>query len=177
MLSGEAGIGKSRISEVLREQVGDAGIRIRYQCSPYYTDTALYPVAAQLRAAAQIEPDDPPATKLDKLERLLVPLEAKADASVPLLADLLALSTTDRYPALTMGPELRKARTLRALADQLFAVERQRPVLVLLEDAHWIDPTTRELFDSVIEPIGQRRVMLLVTCRPEFRALGEATAM
>jgi class 3 adenylate cyclase len=178
VLSGEAGIGKSRISEVLREQVGDAGIRIRYQCSPYYTDTALYPVAAQLRAAAQIEPDDPPATKLDKLERLLVPLEAKADASVPLLADLLALSTTDRYPALTtMGPELRKARTLRALADQLFAVERQRPVLVLLEDAHWIDPTTRELFDSVIEPIGQRRVMLLVTCRPEFRALGEATAM
>ena len=84
VLSGEAGIGKSRISEVLREQVGDAGIRIRYQCSPYYTDTALYPVAAQLRAAAQIEPDDPPATKLDKLERLLVPLEAKADASVPL---------------------------------------------------------------------------------------------
>jgi predicted ATPase/class 3 adenylate cyclase len=168
VLSGEAGIGKSRISEVLREQVGDAGTRIRYQCSPYYTDTALYPVAGQLRAAARIEPDDAPTTKLDKLERLLVPSGAEADTAVPLLAELLAIPTADRYPMLTMGPELRKARTLRALADQLFALARRAPVLLLLEDAHWIDPTTRELFDSVIQPIGQRRVMLLVTCRPEF---------
>lgn len=169
VLSGEAGIGKSRISEVLWEQVGDSGTRIRYQCSPYYTDTALYPVAGQLRAAARIEPDDAPGTKLDKLERLLVLSETEADATGPLLAELLAIPTTDRYPVLTMGPELRKARTLRALADQLFALARRAPVLVLLEDAHWIDPTTRELFDSVIQLIGQRRVMLLVTCRPEFQ--------
>jgi len=98
-----------------------------------------------------------------------VPSEAEADANVPLLADLLAIPTTDRYPALTMGPELRKVRTLRALADQLFVLARRGPVLVLLEDAHWIDPTTRELIEAVIEPIGQRRVMLLVTCRPEFQ--------
>src|SRR6516162_1692695 len=169
VLSGEVGIGKSRISEMLRGRVGDAGTRIRYQCSPYYTDTALYPVAAHLRAAARIEPDDPSATKLDKLERLIVPSEAEADANVPLLADLLAIPTTDRYPALTMGPELRKVRTLRALADQLFVLARRGPVLVLLEDAHWIDPTTRELIDAVIEPIGQRRVMLLVTCRPDLQ--------
>lgn len=169
VLSGEAGIGKSRISEVLREQVGDAGIRIRYQCSPYYTDTALYPVAGQLRAAARIEPDDAPATKLDKLERLLVPSGADADTTVPLLAELLAIPTADRYPVLTMGPELRKALTLRALADQLFTLARRAPVLFLVEDAHWIDPTTRELIDAVIQPIGQRRVMLLVTCRPEFQ--------
>ena len=169
VLSGEAGIGKSRISEVLRERVAGNGARIRYQCSPYYTDTALYPVAAHLRAAARIEPNDPSATKLDKLERLVVPSEAEADANVPLLADLLAIPTTDRYPAQTMGPELRKVRTLRALADQPFVLARRGPVLVLLEDAHWIDPTTRELIDAAIEPIGRRRVMLLVTCRPEFQ--------
>jgi class 3 adenylate cyclase len=169
VLSGEAGIGKSRISEILRERVADAGIRIRYQCSPYYSDTALYPVVAQLRAAARIEPDDPPATKLDKLEHLVVPSSIEADTTVPLLADLLAIPSTDRYPALTMGPELRKVRTLRALADQLFALARGGAVLVLLEDAHWIDPTTCEWIDAVIEPIGRQRVMLLVTCRPEFQ--------
>ena len=169
VLSGEAGIGKSRISEILRERLADAGTRIRYQCSPYYTDTALYPVVAQLRAAARIEPHDPPATKLDKLEHLVMPLDVEADATVPLFADLLAIPATDRYPALTMGPELRKVRTLRALADQLFALARRGPVLVLLEDAHWIDPTTREWIDAVIEPIGHERVMLLVTCRPEFQ--------
>jgi class 3 adenylate cyclase len=171
VLSGEAGIGKSRICEVLRERVAETGTRVRYQCSPYYTDTALYPIAGQLRAAARIEPDDPPATELDKLERLLAPSGAEADTTVPLLADLLAIPTADRYPALTIGPELRKTRTLRALADQLFALARRAPVLILLEDAHWIDPTTRELMDAVIQPIGQRRVMLLVTCRPEFQNL------
>jgi len=98
-----------------------------------------------------------------------VPSEAEADANVPLLADLLAIPTTDRYPAQTMGPELRKVRSLRALADQPFVLARRGPVLVLLEDAHWIDPTTRELIDAAIEPIGRRRVMLLVTCRPEFQ--------
>jgi class 3 adenylate cyclase len=169
VLSGEPGIGKSRISEILRERIAETGTRIRYQCSPYYTNTPLYPVAAQLRAAARIEPDDRPAAKLDKLERLVVPSDVEADATVPLLADLLAIPTADHYPALTMGPELRKVRTLRALADQLFALAVQRPVLVLLEDAHWIDPTTRELIDSVVEPIGRWRVMLLVTCRPEFQ--------
>ena len=169
VLSGEVGIGKSRISEMLRGRVGDAGTRIRYQCSPYYIDTALYPIVTRLRAAARIEPDDPPAARLDKLEQLVLASENGSDATIPLLADLLAIPTGDRHPALTMGPEFRKVRTLRALTDQLFALTRRRPVLVLLEDAHWIDPTTRELIDSVIEPIGRRRIMLLVTCRPEFQ--------
>jgi class 3 adenylate cyclase len=171
VLSGEAGIGKSRISEILRERIADAGARIRYQCSPYYTDTALYPIATQLRAAARIEPGDPPAAKLDKLGRVVLPAAIGPEVALPLLAELLAIPADGRYPTLTMGPELRKMRTLQVLAEQLFALAQQRPVLVLLEDAHWIDPTTRELIDAVIQPIGQRRVMLLVTCRPEFQNL------
>src|SRR5215469_4416839 len=130
VLSGEAGIGKSRISETLRDRVADAGIRIRHQCSPYYTDTALYPVATQLRAAARIEPDDPPATKLDKLELVISPAGIGWEVALPLLADLLAIPSGDRYPALAMGPELRKVRTLQTLAEQLFALAQQRSVLV-----------------------------------------------
>jgi class 3 adenylate cyclase len=161
VLSGEAGIGKSRIAEILRERVGDAGIRIRWQCSPYHTETALHPAIAQLTAAARIETDDPPAAKLEKLRRLIVPTDP-----VPLFADLLAIPTGN--PPATMTPEARRARTLRALAAQLFALARQKPVLFVVEDAHWIDPTTRELIDAVIEPIARHGVLLLATARPEF---------
>jgi len=176
VLSGEAGIGKSRISEVLRERVADAGTRIRYQCSRNYTDTPLFPVVAQLQAAARVKPDDPPATTLDKLERVISPARIGPEVALPLLAELLVIPAGDRCPAFAMGPELRKVRTLQVLADQLFAFAQQRPVLVLLEDAHWIDSTTRELFDSVIEPIGGRCVMLLVAAGRNSRTRGEATA-
>jgi predicted ATPase len=120
VLSGEAGIGQSRISETFGDRIADAGTRIRQQCSPYYTDTALYPVATQLRAAARFQPDDPPAAKLDKLERVLSPAAIERDVAIALLADLLAIPAGDRYPALAMGPELRKVRTLQVLADHLF---------------------------------------------------------
>jgi class 3 adenylate cyclase len=168
VLSGEAGIGKSRIAEILRERVGDAGIRIRWQCSPHHTDTALHPAIAQMTAAARIETDDPPAAKLAKLQRLIVPADRGLDEIVRLLAELLAIPSEGHHPAATMTPEARRARTLRALAAQLFGLARQKPVLFVVEDAHWIDPTTRELIDSVIEPVARHRVLLLVTARPEF---------
>src|SRR6516162_6846821 len=166
VLSGEAGIGKSRIAEILRERVGDAGIHIRWQCSPNHTETALHPAIAQLTAAARIETDDPPAAKLEKLRRLIVATDPGPEDIVPLFADLLAIPTGET-PA-TMTPEARGARTLRALAAQLFALARQKPVLFLVEDAHWIDSTTRELIDAVIEPIARDGVLLLATARPEF---------
>ena len=112
--------------------------------------------------------EDPPATKLAKLEQLVVPSDPGSEDAVPLLADLLAIPTGDRYPPATAVPEARRARTLRALAAQLFALSQRRPVLFLVEDAHWIDPTTHELLGSVIEPIAQHRVLMLVTGRPEF---------
>ena len=168
LLSGEAGIGKSRIAEMLRDSVEGNAVRIRYQCSPYHTDTALYPAIRHLAVAAGIEPDEPPASKLEKLERLILPAEITPEFAAALIADLLAIPTGQRYPATTMSPELRKMRTLRVLTEQLFALAQRSPVLVLVEDAHWIDPTTRELLDSLIEPIGLQRVMLLVTGRPDF---------
>jgi len=150
LLSGEPGIGKSRLSEMLRERVKGAGSWIRYQCSPYYTDTALHPIIAQLTAAAGIEPDDLPDIKLDKLERVILPSAIERGIAFPLLADLLSIPVGDRYPPLRIGPELRKVRTLQLLSEQLVLLAAHAPVLAQVEDAHWIDPTTRELVESLI---------------------------
>jgi predicted ATPase len=168
LLSGEAGIGKSRVSEQLCEHVKGAGTRIRYQCSPYYSDTPLHPVTAQLIAAVRIETDDSSDIKLDKLESVILPGCFERKVALALLADLLTIPTGSRYPPLAMGSELRKVRTLQLLAEQLFALAARAPALALVEDAHWIDPTTRELIDSLIEPIGGHRILLLITCRPDF---------
>lgn len=168
VLSGEPGIGKSRISERLRERIGAGDcLRIRYQCSPHHTDSALHPAIMQLRAAAGIIPTDPPSLSLDRLERLLLP-RSGAEA-LPLFAALLGILSDGCYEPLDLSPELQKVRTLRALAEQLFLAAAAQPVLFLVEDAHWIDPTTHELLDTVIEPIGRARVLLIVTGRPEFQ--------
>jgi predicted ATPase len=168
VLSGEAGIGKSRIAERLRERIstGDC-LRIRYQCSPHHSDSALYPVIVRLRAAAGIMPTDPPSLSLDRLERLLR-LGSGAE-TLPLFAALLGVPSDGRYEPLDLSPELQKARTLRALSEQLFLAAAAQPVLFLVEDTHWIDPTTHELLDALIEPIGRARVMLVVTARLEFQ--------
>jgi len=168
VLSGEPGIGKSRIAERLRERIstGDC-LRIRYQCSPHHTDSALHPAIVQLRAAAGIMPTDPPSLSLDRVQRLLRP--GSGAETLPLLAALLGIPSDGRYEPLDLSPELQKARTLRALAEQLFLGAAAQPVLFLVEDAHWIDPTTHELLDTVIERIGRARVLLAVTARPEFQ--------
>ena len=168
VLSGEAGIGKSRISETVRERIGaESCVRIRYQCSPYHTETALYPAVAQFSAAACIDPQDAPEINLDRLEKLLLPTTS-ADAA-PLFAALLGIPAEPRYGPLNLTPELQKARTLRALADQLFTLARRNAVLFLLEDVQWLDPTTRELLDLVVDPIGRARILLLATARLEFQ--------
>jgi class 3 adenylate cyclase len=168
VLSGEPGIGKSRIAERLRERVstGDS-VCIRYQCSPHHTDSALHPAIVQLRAAAGIMPTDPPSLSLDRLQRLLRP--GSGAETLPLFAALLGIPPDGRYEPPDLSPELQKARTLRAIAEQLLLAAAGQPVLFLVEDAHWIDPTTHELLDAIIEPIGRARVLLAVTARPEFQ--------
>jgi class 3 adenylate cyclase/(2Fe-2S) ferredoxin len=168
LLLGEPGIGKSRIALALREQSArERRISLRYYGSSYHSDTALRPVIEQLERAAGFARDDTPTAKLDKLEALL----AKADdpkVAAPVLAGLLGLPTDVRYPPLDMTPPVLRARTLELLLAQCLGLARQQPVLVILEDAHWLDPTTRELFDRLVERVHSSPVLLLVTTRREF---------
>jgi class 3 adenylate cyclase len=166
LLSGEAGIGKSRLVETLCQLVDPVGIQpVRFQCSPHHAASALYPVISQLRIAAAIEPNDAPEDKLAKVERVVEP------SSVPLLAALLGIPTEGLYPPIDVTPTLQKAQTLRAVVDQLLRRADHQPLLVLMEDVHWIDPTTLELLDLLIPLIARARVLLVVTARPEFQNL------
>ncbi|WP_283816508.1 AAA family ATPase [Bradyrhizobium sp. AUGA SZCCT0431] len=169
LLSGEAGIGKSRIVAALREKIVDeAHTRIVYQCSPHHTNSPFYPVISQLERAAGIAPDDPAETKLDKLEPVLRRSFSTIDHVAPLFATLLSLPFEGRYVALSLTPRELKERTLLALIELLGGLAKQCPVLFVLEDAHWIDPTTLDLFTRTIDRLQRWPVLLIVTFRPEF---------
>src|SRR5262249_33368557 len=133
----------------------------------YYQDSALYPFIDQLGHAAGFARDDPPAAKLKKLEALVV--RAAAPDDVALLADLLSLPASERHPPPDLSPHRKKERTLEALTRQLEGFTRQQPVLMVFEDAHWIDPTSRELLDLFIERVRSLPALLIVTFRPEFQ--------
>jgi TolB-like protein/class 3 adenylate cyclase len=169
LVSGEPGIGKSRIAAALEERLGgESRVRLRYFCSPYHQDSALHPFIEQLAHAAGFARDDAPAAKWEKLETLLA-LAAPPDEDVALLTDLLSLPASERHPLPSLSPQRKKDRTLEALIRQLEGLTRRRPVLSVFEDAHWIDPTSRELLDLTIERIRQLPVLLIVTFRPEFQ--------
>jgi class 3 adenylate cyclase/predicted ATPase len=168
-LSGEAGIGKSRIVAALRQKIVDeAHTRIQYQCSPHHTNSPFYPVIAQLERAAGFAPDDTPETKHDKLEQVLRYSFSTIDHVASLFATLLSLPFEGRYVALNLTPREQKERTILALNDLLGGLAKQRPVLFILEDGHWIDPTTLELFTRTIDRLQRWPVLLIVTFRPEF---------
>ena len=170
LVSGEAGIGKSRITEVLRERLmADDHIRLRFQCSPYHTNSALYPIIEHLERAAGFERDDGPEVRLTKLEALMGLAGANFAEAVPLIAALLGVPTGDRYPPLAMSPERQKDRTLATLADQVIGLSATKPVLMIVEDAHWIDPTTQEWVDLTIGRAEGARLLVVVTGRPEYR--------
>ncbi len=141
--------------------------RLRYFCSPYYQDSALYPFIAQLERAAGFARDDGPEAKLDKLETLLGPGAGIGDVS--LLVELLSLPGGERFPPLDLIPPRRKERTLAALLRQLERLARQQPVLMIFEDLHWTDPTSREFLDLVLERVDHLPVLLVATFRPEFQ--------
>ncbi|MEM7025336.1 MAG: adenylate/guanylate cyclase domain-containing protein, partial [Pseudomonadota bacterium] len=165
LLLGEAGIGKSRITRALLDAIAEEPhTRIRYQCSPYHSDSALWPVTQQLSHAAGLTADDPAEAKLDKLEALLA--QGGDVAAAPLLADLMSLDSS-RYRAQDLTPQAQRARTLEALVGQLLGLAARQPVLVVVEDAHWIDPTTLELIEQGLERIAGARAMILLTSRPD----------
>jgi class 3 adenylate cyclase/predicted ATPase len=168
LLSGEAGIGKSRLTAALLGAVAsEPHIRLRYFCSPQHTDSALYPIISQMERAAEMAHDDTQQAKLDKLDAVLTPTStSKQDAA--LFASMLSLPDDGRYPALNLDPPQRRRNTLEALTVQLETLSRQNPVLMIFEDAHWTDPTTLELFGRVVDRVRSLRVLLIVTFRPEF---------
>jgi class 3 adenylate cyclase/predicted ATPase len=168
LLSGEPGIGKSRLTRSLIEQLApEPYTRLRYYCSPYHTNSALYPVVEQLERAAGFQADDTAETKLGRLEAVLAEAGDAAEVA-PLIAALLSIPTSARYPPVDLTPEAQKLRTFEALLGQVVGFAGERPVLMVLEDAHWIDPTTSELFGLVFDRIRHLPVLLLITFRPEF---------
>jgi class 3 adenylate cyclase/tetratricopeptide (TPR) repeat protein len=170
LLSGEAGIGKSRLTAALMERLqGEPHTRLRYFCSPQHTDSALYPVIGQMERAAGLAHDDTAHVKLDKLDALLAQTStSKQDAT--LFAEMLSLPNDGRYPALNMDPQQRRQKTLEALTAQMEALSHQSPVLMIFEDAHWTDPTSLETFGRVVDRVCFLPVLLIVTFRPEFDA-------
>ncbi len=170
LLSGEAGIGKSRITETLQEHTAmDHPIRLRYQCSPYHTNSALHPVITQLEHAAGFDTEDENEVKLTKLDSLLSQSMQVIDDIAPLIAALLSIPTDGRYASLGMTPERQKEMTLEGLISLLEGLSRQQTVLLIFEDAHWADPTSLEWLELVIDRVQGIPVVVVITFRPEFQ--------
>lgn len=166
LLSGEAGIGKSRIAMTLVERIANSPhILLRGQCSPYHANSALYPVIQQLERAADFAPGDSVQSKLAKLEALLANSTPDSSDDASLFAALLSLPAIGRYPALELTPQQQKQKTQQALLGRVRALASRAPLLLLLEDAHWIDPTSAELLELLIRETEHLAVLLIVTSR------------
>jgi class 3 adenylate cyclase len=171
LLVGEPGIGKSRLTRAVEETIGDEPhTRLLFQCSPHHTSSALYPVIGQLELAAGITPGDDAGTRLGKLESIPVPAEQPADEVMALLAALLSIPADDHHPLADLTPQQQKDRTLAALVGQLEGLSADKPVLFVFEDAHWIDPTSLEFMELVVERVKDLPVLMIITYRPEFSA-------
>lgn len=169
LLSGEAGVGKSRICQALCEQIAGSQHRvIRYQCSPFHRNSALQPAIAHLEHACGILSGDALDIRFDKLERFTATVSEGMRASIPLLAALLSIPAEERYQPLTLSPEQQKERTIEQLSGFLTGGATQE-TLFLIEDVHWIDPTTRELLGVCIDRVASSRCLILITFRPDFR--------
>ncbi|MGA9198780.1 MAG: adenylate/guanylate cyclase domain-containing protein [Pseudolabrys sp.] len=169
LISGEPGIGKSRLAAALEERIADEPhTNLRYQCSPHHANSALYPFIAQLERAAGFKADDTSEQRLDKLEAVLAIAASRVQDTAPLFAALLSIPLGDRYPRLALNPAQQRRRTLAALLDHFENLARQKPILLLFEAAHWADATSLELLDLTVERVRQLPVLALFTLRPEF---------
>jgi predicted ATPase len=171
LVSGEPGIGKSRLAETLVERLAvESHTRLRLFCSPHHQDHALYSTITQLERAAGFRREDTVDERLDKLEAVLAQATDDLCEAAPLLAALLSLPAGKRYPPLNFTPPKQRKKTPQAVVAQVAGLATQQPLLLLFEDAHWSDPTSLELFDLIIEQVPTLPVLLIVTYRPEFTA-------
>ena len=168
LLSGEPGIGKSRLTAALLERLAaEPHTRLRYFCSPQHTDSALYPIISQIERAAGFAHDDNARAKLDKLDTALA-FSFVPPRDAALVTEMLSLPNDGRYPTLDLAPEQRRQKTLDALTAQMEALSRSNPVLMIFEDVHWIDPTSLEVLGRTVDALRTLGVLLIVTFRPEF---------
>jgi predicted ATPase/class 3 adenylate cyclase len=169
LLSGEPGIGKSRLTATLLERLAtEPHAHLRYFCSPQHTDSAFYPIIGQMARAGGLTHDDSAKAKLDKLDALLAQTSTSIEHAA-LFAETLAVPNDGRYPSLeALTPEQRRQKTLEALTFQMATLAQRNPVLMIFEDAHWADPTSLEVFSRCVDQIATLRVLLIVTFRPEF---------
>jgi class 3 adenylate cyclase/tetratricopeptide (TPR) repeat protein len=168
LLSGEAGIGKSRLTAALLERLsGEPHTRLRYFCSPQHTDSALHPIIGQIERAAELARDDASQAKLDKLDAVLAQTSTSAQDAA-LFAEMLALRNDGRYPTLDLTAQQRRQRTLEVLTTQVVRLASRQPVLMIFEDAHWTDPTSLEAFGRIVDGIKTLPVLFIVTFRLEF---------
>ena len=170
LISGEAGIGKSRLLRVLHERIAaDRPLRLNYQCAPHRANSAFFPIIQRLERACRFGDEDLPGDKLDKLEALLRRASGAPERVAPLMAALLSLDGTARYGELELSAQEQRQLTTQALVDQVLTLSRARPLLLALEDAHWIDPTSESLMAEIMAAIGNAAAMVVITHRPDFQ--------
>ena len=171
LLSGDAGIGKSRLVQMLKDRVANEP-HVRWECrsSPYFEHTALFPVTDLLQRLFQFHAEDTPDEKVEKLEHALKQYRLPLDETVPLFAPFLALPLSEhRYPLLNLSPQRQRQKTLETLVAILQEHAEQQPALFILEDLHWTDPTTLALLSLVIAQIPTTSILTVLTCRPTFQ--------
>ena len=170
VLFGEPGIGKSRIVQEIFERIaGDRHGHVSFQCSPYYSSTAFHPFIEQLKFALGLDRDDASASSLTSLERAIAAARGEVEQVTPLFAALLSIPTGDRYPPLDLSPQQQKDAIVSALVNHLLGLARERPLVIAFEDAHWIDPTSREVVDLLMEKVENTPILVAMTCRSEFQ--------
>src|SRR5262249_40777604 len=169
LLSGEPGIGKSRTLSEVRAQLESAGVRSRrLQCSPYFVNSAFYPIIDNFERALRFARDDTVEQKLDKLEALIVGQYGCPREDLRFIAAMLSIPCEERYGAIAMTRQKFKDETLRALVDTTEAIAGRQPTVMLFEDGHWADPTTLQVIDLLIQRVGNLPLLVVVTHRPEF---------
>jgi class 3 adenylate cyclase len=167
LIGGQAGIGKSRLTQGMRERILEPHTSLHYQCSPFHLNSPLHPFIEELESSAGFAREDAPVERFEKLEAALADLVAHMEDALPLFAALLSLPA-GQYPPLQLSPQKQKEKTLEALIDRVRALTRRGPVMIAIEDIHWIDPTSQDLLELLVPIVSSLPVLLVMTYRPEY---------